>query len=179
MGRHIFMFYATARDLRPVLSLLESKKKLQYTSMHNVESDRPQTYYSYVDIPDFGRTNHPTAVINPSYLVALQGTAVQVRIIPQRAGGVNFAIDQRLNEDTVTLRPGGMFGSNVLLYGSIGTVSESAASLDLYDFVVEPYLALFERVHEFFLGPDAFDLWKSGVRLTTSATSPIDFDLKP
>jgi hypothetical protein len=51
--------------------------------------------------------------------------------------------------------------------------------LDLYDFMVEPYLARFEKVHEFFLGPEALDLWRSGVRLTTSATSPADFDLKP
>jgi hypothetical protein len=44
--------------------------------------------------------------------------------------------------------------------------------------MVEPYLARFTQVNEFFLGPEAFDLWKSGVRLTTLATSPTKFDLK-
>ncbi|MGA8078360.1 MAG: hypothetical protein WB868_13365 [Xanthobacteraceae bacterium] len=178
MGHYQFMFYATARDLTPTLSLLESQKKLQYTPMRRVVSDKTQIYLSYADIPDFGLTYDPTAVMNPAYLVALQGTAVQVESIPQRKGGINFAIDQKLNKDTVTLRPGGMYGQDALLYGAIGTVSESDASLNLYDFMVAPYLARFEQVNEFFLGPEALDLWKSGIRLTTSATSPTKFYLK-
>lgn len=178
MGRYQFMSYATAGDLTPVLSLLEGQKKLQYTPTHHVVTDRAQIYLSYADIPDFGLTYDPTAVMNPAYLVALQGTAVQVESTPLRTGGINFSIGQRLNEDTVVLRPGGLYGRDVLLYGSIGTVSESEASLSLYDFMVEPYLARFAPVREFFLGPEAFDLWKSGARLTISANSPIDFDLK-
>ena len=178
MGRYQFMFYATARDLTPVLSLLETQRKLQYTATRRLVSNRPQTYFSYADIPDFGQTYHPTAVMNPAYLVALQGTAVQVKTIYPRTGGVNFSVGQDLNKDTVGLRPGGMYGHDVLLYGSIGTVSESEASLKLYDFMVEPYLARFAQVHEFFLGPEEFELWKSGVRLTTSAASPGNPNLK-
>ena len=178
MGRYQFMFYATAQDLTPVLSLLEAQKKLQYTPMLDVVSNKPQNYFSYADIPDFGRTCHPTGVMNPTYLVALRGTVVQVKTIYLRTGGVNFSIGQGLNRDTVTLSPGGMYGNDVLLYGTIATVSESEASLELYDFMVEPYLARFTQVHEFYLGPEAFDLWKSGVRLTTAAIGPADSGLK-
>ena len=178
MGHYQFMFYATARDLMPVLSLLEARKKLQYTPMHHVMSDRAQLYFSYANIPDFGRTYDPTAIMNPTYLVALQGTAVQVETIHLRTGGVNFSIGQDLNKDTVTLSPGGMYGREALLYGSIATVSESDASFNLYDFMVEPYIARFAKVHEFFLGPEALELWRSGLRLTTAATSPTKFDLK-
>jgi hypothetical protein len=178
MGHYQFMFYATAGDLTPMLSILEAQKKLQYTPMRRVVSDRAQIYLSYAEIPDFGRTYDPTAVMNQNYLVALQGTAVQVETIYPRTGGVNFSIGQNLNEDTVTLSPGGMYGQDALLYGSIATVSESDASFNLYDFMVELYLARFAPVNEFFLGPEAFDLWKSGVRLTTSATSPTKFDLR-
>jgi hypothetical protein len=178
MGRNQFMFFATAKDLAPVLSILEARKKLQYTPMRDVVSDRAKIYLSYADLLDFGQADHPTAVMNPDYLVALQGTAVQVETIYPRTGGVNFSIGQDLNKDTVTLSPGGMYGQDALLYGSIATISESEASFNLYDFMVEPYLARFTQVNEFFLGPEAFDLWKSGVRLTTLATSPTKFDLK-
>lgn len=178
MGRYQFLFYATARDLTPVLALLETQKKLQYAPMWPVVTNKAQIYFSYADIPDFGQTSNPTAIHNPAYLVALRGTTVLVRSIPLKAGGMNFAIDQMLNKDTVTLRPGGQYGHNVLLYGSIGTASESDPSLNLYDFMVGPYLARFTKVREFFLGPEALKLWKSGVRLTISATSPADFDLK-
>jgi hypothetical protein len=178
MGRNQLMFFATAKDLAPVLSILETQKTLQYTPMRHVVSERAQIYLSYADIPDFGRTDDPTAVMNPDYLVALQGTAVQVRTIYPRTGGENFAIGQGLNKDTVTLSPGGMYGRDAFLYGSIGTVSETDASLDLYDFMVEPFLARFTHLHGLFLGPEAFDLWKSGVRMTTSAASPGDFNLE-
>ena len=178
MGRYQLMFFATALDLAPVLSLLEAQKKLQYTAMRRLVSSRPQTYFSYADIPDFGQTYDPTAVMNPTYLVAPQGTGVQVETIYPKTGGVNFAVNQGLNKDTVVLRPGGMFGHDVLLYGSIGTVSESDASFELYDFMVEPYLARFAPVNEFFVGAEALDLWKSGVRLTTSATGPSDSNLR-
>ena len=178
MGRYQLMFFATAGDLAPVLSLLEAKKKLQYTPMRHVVRAEPRIYLSYADIPDFGQTNDPTAVMNLAYLVALQGTVVQVETIYPKTGGVNFAIDQGLNKDTVTLRPGGMYGHGAFLYGSIGTVSESGASLELYDFMVEPFLAQFAHVHGLFLGPEAVDLWKSGVRTTTSAATPGDFNLE-
>ena len=178
MGRYQFMFYATARDLTPVLSLLEDQKKLQYAPMRHVVSNKAQIYSSYADIPDFGSTYDPTAIMNPKDLVALQGTAVQVETIYPKNGGVNFAINQGLNKDTVILRPGGMYGHNALLCGVIATISESDASLRLYDFMIEPYLARFAPVNEFFLGSEAFDLWKSGIRLTTSAASPAKFDLK-
>jgi hypothetical protein len=178
MGRYQFMFFATARDLAPVLLQLETQKKLQYTPTRHVTTNKAQIYFSYADIPDFGRTYDPTAVFNENYLVAPQGTTMQVRSIPLRTGGTNFSIDQSVNRDTVALRPGGMYGHDALLYGSIGTVSETEASLNLYDFMVEPYLARFAPVNEFFLGSEAFDLWKSGVRLTTAANSPAEFDLK-
>ena len=178
MGHYQLAFFATAADLAPVLTLLEAKRKLQYTPMRHVLSNKAQIYPSYVDIPDFGRTNDPTAIMNPAYLVAMQGTAVQVETIYPRTGGVNFDVGQILNKDAVTLRPGGMYGHDAFLYGSIGTVSESDASFDLYDFVVEPFIAHFTDVHGLFLGPEAFDLWKSGVRMTGSATSPADFNLE-
>jgi hypothetical protein len=92
MGRYQLMFLATARDLAPVLSLPEAQKKLQYTPMRDVVSDRAQIYLSYADIPDFGLTYDPTAVHNPAYLLAPQGTVVQVKSIPQRTGGINFSI---------------------------------------------------------------------------------------
>lgn len=67
MGHYQFMFYATARYLTPTLSLLESRKKLQYTPMRRVVSDKAQIYLSYADIPDFGRTHDPTAVHYPTF----------------------------------------------------------------------------------------------------------------
>ena len=117
------MFYATALDLSTLLSALEAIKPIRYTTMGLFKTKNPQTYSSFTGIPDFGRTIHPTAVTNPSYLLSIQGTQMHSREVPQKTGGVLFAVDQAENPDSVVFSPGGRYGNAVILYGIIGTVS--------------------------------------------------------
>jgi hypothetical protein len=178
MAKNQVMFFATALDLGSVLSPLEAEKPLQYTLTGLFETNKPQTYLSYAHIPEFGRARYPTAAVNPSYLVSLQGAEVRVREVSQKAGGVFFAIDQLGNEYTVVFRPGGRHGNNVILCGMIGTVSQSAASKALYNFFVKPFRKNFLKKQEFLVGREALDVWNAGARLTIGASSPPEFDLK-
>lgn len=178
MTRNQIVFYATARDLDSVLLPLEAEEPLQYTLMGLFEAKKPLSYLSHTNIPEFGRATHPTAAANPSYLLSLQGTKIRIREVPQKVGGVFFSIDQFWNENTVVLRPGGRYGNNVILCGMIGTVSQSAASKALYSFVVKPLRKDFLKKQEFFVGPEALDVWNAGARLTIGASSPPEFDLK-
>jgi hypothetical protein len=177
MSRQI-LFYATKQDLSPLLSSLETKQSLQYTLTGLFDVNRPQTYLSYADIPDFGRASHPNAIANPTYLVSLRGTTLRIHEVPQHTGGICFAISQRLNGDTITFSPGGWYGSDVILYGRIGTISNSATSKNLYNFFAKSFRERFEKVQEFYVGPEAFDRGKGGVRLTIGAASPAEVDLK-
>ena len=158
------MFYATALDLSSVLSALESTKPIRYTTMGLFETKVPQTYSSFAHIPDFGRAIHPTAVANPSYLLSIKDIQIHAREVSQKAGGVLFAVDQAENPDSVAFRPGGRYGSAVILYGTIGTVSQSSESKDLYIFAMKALRKRFLRKQEFLVGPEAQELWKAGVR---------------
>src|SRR5579872_6190383 len=115
MAKNQIMFYATAFDLGSVLTELEAKQSLQYTLIGLFSDNDLRTCFSYSDIDGFGHAAHPTAVANPSYLLALRGTAVISVEVPQRSGGVLFAVDQRSNPDTIVLRPGGRHGNEVIL----------------------------------------------------------------
>jgi hypothetical protein len=178
MTRNQLMFYATAQDLGPALSSLEAQKRLQYTLTGSFKENRAQTYLSYVTIPELGQAHHPTAVANPSYLISLQGTQIRAREVPQKAGGVRYFYDQILNEDTVAFSPGGRHNEDVILYGMIGTVSNSVASKNLYNFIAKPFREHFAKVREFFVGPEALSLARGGARLTIGAASPAEFDLR-
>lgn len=178
MSRNQVLFYATAGDLAPVLSSLEKQNSLQYTLTGLFKVRKLQTYPSYVDIPDFGRASHPTAVANPTYLVSLRRTELRVREIPQESGGLRYAIDQRLNEDTIAFSPGGRYGNDIILYGMVGTVSNSITSKALYNLFAKFIRGSFEREREFFVGSEALDLSKEGVRLTIGASTPPEFDLR-
>jgi hypothetical protein len=182
MIRNQILFYATAQDLSRVLSSLEAHKDLQYTPaglFDSKEIQELQTYLSYRDIPDLGRAFHRSAVANRRYLVSLKGTALRIRDVPQNSGGVLFAVDLGLNEDSIVLSPGGRYGNDVMLYGMVGTLSPpSLTSKELYTFVAYGFRQNFKKVREYFVGPEALDLMANGVRLTLDATTPPEFDLK-
>jgi hypothetical protein len=172
------MFYATAKDLALVLSTLESQKELEYTQTGQFETSKPRTYRSYMEIPNFGLASHPSAVANPSYLVSLRGTPIRARRIIRNTGEHRFAFDQQPNEDTVALWPGGRYGSDIILDGMLGTVSDTAVSIRLYKFMVSALREHFDKVDEFFVGPEALQLGKACFRLTAAASSPSEFDFK-
>ena len=178
MANKQIMFFATTADIISVMSALEIAESLQYTRAGLFNTNRPQNYLSYIDIPDFGRTTHPNAVGNPMYLLSSQVVQIKVRDVPQKSGGVLFAIDQLENPDSVVLRPGGWYGNDVILYGMLGTVSQSAESKRLFILVAKVFRKHFTKQQEFLVGPDAREAWNAGVRLTIGASSPLEFDLK-
>lgn len=178
MAKNQTMFFATTADITLVLLELERTQSLQYASAGLFKVDSAQIYPSYADISDFGRTTHPNAVANPSYLVSSRGTQIRLRDVPQKDTGSLFAIDQLENPDTIVLRPGGWYGNDVILCGMIGTVSDSSESRRLYGLAVKAFRKNFTRQREFLVGAEAREAWNRGVRLTIGAASPAEFDLK-
>ena len=178
MAKSQITFYATADDLGPVLASLEAESSLQYTLMELFETDKPQTYLSYVDIPNLGRSSHPVAAANLSYLLSHQGIKVRAREIPQKSGRVLFGIDQMLNEDTLVFRPAGRYGNDVILCGMVGTVSQSVISKSLYNQTKKQFRKYLKNDGNIFIGTEALYILKSGARLTIGASSPQEFDLK-
>jgi hypothetical protein len=178
MANKQIMFFATTVDIISVLSSLEIASSLQYTRSGLFNTNRSQSYFSCVDIPDFGRTTHPNAVGNPMYLLSNQVAQIKVRDVPQKNGGTLFAIDQLENPDSIVIRPGGWYGNDVILYGIIGTVSQSAESKRLYTLAANVFRRHFTKQQEFLVGREAREAWNAGVRLTIGVSSPLEFDLK-
>src|ERR1700740_3616800 len=73
-----------------------------------------------------------------TYLIVDHGVPVNLRAVPQRAGGQKYAVDQVNNPHTIALQTGGKHTDHQLIAGQIGTVGNSKQSDDLY--------ALFTRI---------------------------------
>ena len=175
--RNQTMFYATKTDMTDVLASLEAIQPFQYTLTGLFREREPLTLRSCRDIPDLGIASHPTAIASPAYLMSLQGETVDVREVPQKAGGMRFAIDQRANANTTVIRPGGRYGDRVILHGTFDTISLSQHALTLYGIVSKLLRQKFQPVEECLVGPDAFRAWKEGARLTIAVQSHTKFDL--
>ena len=171
------MFYATYADMVDLLSFLEALQPLQYTRTGMFPTREPQTVRSYKDIPGLGVASHPTAIVSPAYLLSFQGETVESTEVPRKAGGVLFTVHNGDNHNTINLRPGGRYGDNVILCGSIATISTSQHALLLYKIVSKQLRQKFRPVEEYWVGAEAMQAWKAGARLTVAVQSPPMADL--
>ena len=174
-GRH---FFATASDLLPGLARFEQLHPVQYveTGLFDVRATR--VWSSGSAIPNLGRAPSGQAITESTFLVMLRQSQLAIREVPQRAGGVKFAIDQLENPDSTVFWPGGLFAPDVLVSGRIATIGATDTARILQKAMVQSVTRKFRRIGMFWLGPDAVKLFEAGARLTTSVKNPPEYDLR-
>jgi hypothetical protein len=196
MGK-IQYFYATRNDLLTVANRVESEHPIKYVRFGHTTTLPPDSFARIVTIPGLGIASHPSAVGCCKYLVCNVDTVIKPRelktlteadvaesIIANKESlkpliGVNrYAIDQLMNPDTISFAAGGIWKDEILLHGGIGTASQTEVSLSHFKRFQAALRKSFTKVRAFYVGPEALDLLKSGMRLTISAQSPREFDLK-
>ena len=177
MRRYIF---ATADDLLPVFSRVEAKREVVYTLMGLLEARPVEAFTRGEELPTLRRPPVGRATVQCSaYLVTPAGVPVNVREVPQRAGGVRYAVDQLVNPDSIELNHGGRPELGVLLAGRVATCAGTEASVALFRAYAKAIARTFTRVKAFWVGPEARELLAIGCRLTVSADSPPEYDLVP
>ncbi|HWH71540.1 MAG TPA: hypothetical protein VNT26_19340, partial [Candidatus Sulfotelmatobacter sp.] len=165
-------------DLLPVFESVEAKHALSYTLCGLFESREFRSISAGREIPSLlSPAPHPNAIACPQYLVTAADAPVTVREVPQKAGGVLYAINQLANPESIIIQPGGLYPPDVLLHGRVGTVSSTPFAAQLQRAFSSTFAKLFERIRAFYVGPEARELWRRGYRLTPSAQSPREYDL--
>lgn len=177
MATKIVHFYATKEDLLPVLKSIEEQSQIKYVLTGLLESADLQTYQTAADIPSLGIAKHENAIACAAYLVADREKNIVSHKRPQNAGGVRYEVSQMGNPQTITFQPGGLFDGKALLYGRIGTISDAPESLALFRFFATVLRKHFKKADIYYVGSKAYELWKSGTRLTQAVQSPPEFDL--
>ena len=172
------IFYAAANDMSDLLAALEAAQDVQYTRTGLFAEREPVTVRSFRDLPGFGIATRPNATANPGYLLSLRGESLESTEIPQKTGGVLFSVGQSANPNTIHLRPGGRYGQDILLNGTVGTVATSQQALILYSIVSKLIRKKFTPVNEYLVGPEALEAWNAGARLTIAVQSPPEFNLR-
>jgi hypothetical protein len=178
MARNQFSFFATKADLESVLRAVESVRPLQFVVVGVFDSADVQSKHSLLGTPSIGTVRFADASNETRYLVAHRDLPIEIRTVPQRAGGVKFAIDQQANPQTIGFQPSGEFGEKCLIAGQVGTVSDHRNSLDLFREFSREFQRQFTKIKSYYVGKDALELLKKGWRLTSNAKSPPLYDLK-
>jgi hypothetical protein len=172
------LFFATAEDLRTVFDRVEARWRLAYTLTGLFETPELTTTPAGEAIPTLhSPPPHAGAIAGYQYLVTAVNDPVVVREVPQRRGGVRYAVDQLANPRSVALMPGGLYPPDIRLYGRVGTASDAEFSVRLYRTFASAICGLFLRVGAYYVGRQAEEFWRGGQRLTIGANSPLEYDL--
>lgn len=117
-----------------------------------------------------------TPVSLSQYLSELEGAQASGQV----DATVRYNVSQKLNLDSITFSPGGIYKSErVLICGHIGTVSTSAVAHDLYKTFVRAVTKGFEKIGGYRVGPEAARLMDEGYRMVTiGISSPPAYDLR-
>lgn len=155
--------------LEGICAELEREWHIAYVDMRPSQNSS-LAYTSFAQIKNAGFAPHANAVAGYAYLLVPAGmklTAVQ-RSSP----------NQRDYPDSVVFMPGGRWHNDALLYGEVGTVSSSKFASELYRSFVQLIKKRFKKIHAYWVGPEAYMLGRSGIRLTIGGNSPREYDLR-
>lgn len=170
-------FFAVDDDLLAVLNEVELTHKLQYVKAGVFSNAQYETYKKGNELPSLGVATDESAIGCESYIVAENTSPIHVRPISLTGGKTNFCIDQLSNGDTVTLTPAGKWVGDVVLYGVVGTASDSALSIELMKSFQAAFKKHFKKVKAFWVGTNAYAMLNDGKKLTIAAQSPMEFAL--
>lgn len=177
-GNSIELF-ATNSDYKALFQDVEKSSSVEYCFLEQKASSKIRRVHSFGDIELPSLLPFGNGAGKPSALIVPTGAHVQTRSSRQKDGSDHYVInDQLLNPRSVYLLVGGQFGSNILLPGQISNISEHEDSISLFATIKKAAKRTLVRVKSFHLGREALALMRNGFRLTGSAASGAEYDLR-
>lgn len=176
MQRH---FFATPDDLLQVFGLVEKAHNFAYTRTGLFALPELHTVVLGADVVAYrSDATAANAIGTDSFLVTARSKTPTVRTVSQKSGATRYAVDQLENPDSIEITPSRIVPPNVLLYGRVGTVSETPFSASTFRLFCSAIGKVMRRVKAFYVGPGAAKLWQEGYRLTIGVDSPTAYDLR-
>ena len=170
-------FFATHVDLEQGVRAFEAETSVLYVQAGLFDSAEPRRTSSAIKL-GLGCASTGDMVTESCYLLLGAGVEPKVRPVPQRSGGVKFAIDQLLNPDSVVFCFGGVQADGVLISGEISSLGTSDASRAMFKCLTRFVLKDFEFIGSYWVGEQARQMLDDGWRLTSSVRSPVEYDLR-
>ena len=172
------LFFATAEDLLAVFERIEARRRLAYTLTGLFETPVLMMTTCGAAIPTLhSPALSAGAIAGYNYLVTAADDSVVVREVPQRRGGVRYAVNQLANPRSVALMPGGLYPPDFRLYGRVGTASDAEFSVRLYRAFAAATGELFRRVGACLRRPTGGGVVARWAEASIGADSPREYDL--
>jgi len=171
-SKQIF-FFASKEDLIELIKFIELKFNIEYTQAGLL--DRKVSKVSSVSvIEDCKEVEYGDWNFNKIYIILPKGKELKIREVPQRSGGIKYAIDQINNEESIEMYVGGSYKEKTIIASKISTISNTEFSKHTMK-SLSIYFKNFKKVEDFYICPSALKEYKNGVRLTTDVRYDINY----
>ena len=178
MAKNQLSFFATKTDLELLLQKIEAKQPLSFIAAGLFDSPAIEPKQSLQNIPGLGVAVNGDPNHNPRFLISDGSLPFEIRKVQQHRGEIKYAVDQQANPKTIVFQSGGTFGEKCLVAGQVGTASDDASSLKLFQLFSKEIRQQFTKIKSYYVGKEAAGFLDKGWRLTSNAKSPALYDLK-
>jgi len=113
-----------------------------------------------------------------SYLILDTDVAVNSYVVEETTGEVNYSVNQKGNEESIVLWPGGIYGETYLICGHIGTISSHLSSLKLFDLFSKHFVKNSKKIGRYYIGEEAFKISDRVRLITININQPKEYDVK-
>jgi hypothetical protein len=172
-------FYCTRDDLLAVLQKAEKFYPLTYVRIGHYPSPTPDIARCARDIPGLGTSPSGQHVLDPAMLILLHDEKIVTVLVTQASGKTTFFVGPERNGKSVTFVPGGRYKESCLIQGSFHPTAHNLVALGVYENLLEILgRQCVARPGCLFVGQEALELLRQGVRLTRGAPFAVARDLE-
>lgn len=176
-GKQI-LFFATIKDIEPIIRAIETIYEIKYYEMGLFDNKNDVFFNSVSDISNFGTPKYSDWNRDLRLMAIPRKVNIIVREVPQKKGGIKYAIDPLANQTSICFQFGGIYKEKILLGGSCGTIFLNDFSLNVFKDFSSKIKKAFKKIEGFYVGPYAEEKLKQGWRLVTNEKLSENFDLK-
>ena len=173
------LFFAVEDDLQQALLRVEDDGALAYARIGYTTNKAIEVFDSVSEIGQLSEATDETGSHSRSFLVGHEGTTFRNEKIKRYDGSVVYSVYEALNPDCVRIIPAGRW-NDMVLYGTLVAFHRDAQSKKLMRRIKASFKKSgFEKIHGYWLGPEAKRLFNEGVRFGGAEQSPPEYDFRP
>lgn len=171
------LFFATATDIEPIVKPIETSFSIKYYEIGLFDSISKGSYRSVSEISNFGFPKVGDWNRDLRLMAIPQAISLVIRKVPQKNGGIKYAVDTLENQTSICFQFGGIYKDGILLGGSCGTSFLNDFSLQVFKDFSTRMIKSFKKIGTFYVGKEAEEKLEKGWRLVTNEKSPKEYDL--
>ncbi len=176
-GKEI-IFLLTAEESFEIYHEIDSSTKVNFFQAGLFDDNNIKVYTSILELPHIGFVLTGDWLRNERYLILNKEAKLDVRAVPQKKGGIKYAVNQKTNFDSIIFKPSGIFQERIIVAGSVSTVWDTESALELYKMFSSKIKMKTRRIGSYFVGRKAEEKLKLGWRLVQDAGFSSEYDLK-